>query len=77
MIKIVILDGETLNPNDLDWREISALGDTTIYVQTPPEKVIERSKDADVLIINKILITDAILQQLPKLRYIGIICYWL
>ena len=72
-MKIVILDGKTTNPGDISWAPIEALGETTVYDGTPPELVIERAKDAEALIINRINLTREVLSQLPKLRFIGML----
>jgi glycerate dehydrogenase len=71
-MNIVILDGYTLNPGDLDWSPIETLGDTTFYDRSFPGEIIERSKDAEVVLVNKVVLNDAILSQLPKLKYIGV-----
>ena len=71
-MKIVVLDGFTLNPGDLNWDELASMGDFTVYDRTPRELVVERASDAEVIFTNKTIITDADMAQLPKLRYIGI-----
>ncbi len=71
--KIVVLDGYTLNPGDLDWDGIAELGPCEIYDRTAPEEALERAKDADVLMTNKTFLPAEILEQLPKLRYIGVL----
>ncbi len=71
-MKIVILDSHTLNPGDLSWDTLKALGECTIYDRTPPENVVERSKDADILLTNKVVITKEIIDQLPNLKVIGV-----
>ncbi|MEQ9119836.1 D-2-hydroxyacid dehydrogenase [Fulvivirga sp.] len=71
-MNIVILDGHTLNPNDLSWEPFKTFGHVTIYDRTPTEELIERSKDAEVLLINKIKLGKAELDQLPNLKYIGL-----
>ena len=58
-MKIVVLDGGTLNPGDLSWEGFKAFGELEIYDVTPKDKVVERSKDADILIINKIVLATA------------------
>lgn len=68
---ICVLDGHALNPGDLSWNEIASLGKLTIYDRTTPEDVIERAKDADILLINKINMTADVINQLPNLKYIG------
>lgn len=70
---IVVLDGYTLNPGDLSWSGLQELGECTIYDRTAPEQVVERCKDADIVLTNKVVLRDAELQQLPRLRYIGVL----
>lgn len=72
-MKIVDLDGFGVNPGDLNWEAISKLGDFKLYDRTSPEDVVLRAKDADIILINKINITDEIMEQLPKLKYIGVL----
>lgn len=72
-MKIVILDGYTVNPGDLDWNPVKELGELEIYDRTPPEKVIERSLGAKIVITNKVILDDDIMAQLPDLKYIGVI----
>jgi glycerate dehydrogenase len=71
-MNIVILDGYTLNPGDLDWAPISSLGNTTIYDRSTADEIVERAKDADVVLVNKVILNDTLLSQLPKLKYIGV-----
>lgn len=72
-MKIVNLDGYTTNPGDLSWDGIKKLGDYTVYDRTRPEDVIERAKGAEILIVNKTVITKEILDSLsPELKYIGL-----
>jgi len=70
-MKLVILDCHAVNPGDLSWEPIKQLADCTIYERTRQEDVVERAKDADGILINKVNITEEVLQQLPKLKYIG------
>ena len=72
-MNIVILDGGTTNPGDVSWEPIASLGNLTVYDSTPTELVIPRSKDADALIINRIALNKETLEQLPKLRFIGML----
>ncbi len=69
---IVILDGGTTNPGDITFEPIENLGNVTFYEDTPKELVYERSKDADAIIINRIVVTRELLLSLPKLKYIGL-----
>ena len=70
-MKIVILDGHAVNPGDLSWEGIAEMGDLTVYEYTPPEETVVRAKDAEIILTNKTYLTRAVLEQLPKVRYIG------
>lgn len=70
---IVILDGNALNPGDLSWSELGALGDCVVYEHTPPELVLERAREADIILTNKTLLTASTIAALPKLKYIGVL----
>lgn len=70
-MKIVILDGGTTNPGDVSWAPLTAIGEVTAYDSTPAELVIERAKDAEAVIMNRIVMSRAVMDALPKLRYIG------
>ncbi|MDA3859844.1 MAG: D-2-hydroxyacid dehydrogenase [Melioribacteraceae bacterium] len=72
-MNIVVLDGYTLNPGDLSWKELEILGNLKVYDRTKPDLVIERSKDAEVIITNKTLISEKIISQLPNLKYVGVL----
>lgn len=52
-MKIVVLDGYAANPSDLSWEELKQLGDLTIYDRTPQELVVERSLEAEAVLVNK------------------------
>ena len=72
-MKIVVLDGYAANPGDLDWGELKALGECTIYDRTAPDEVYERSREAEILLTNKTAITAKHLAALPALKYIGVL----
>lgn len=72
-MKIVILDGYTLNPGDLSWKPIEELGELVVYDRTPPEQVAERAADAEIVLTNKAILPRATIEQLPRLRYIGVL----
>ncbi len=72
-MKIVVLDGYTLNPGDLSWTELEKLGACTCYDRTPPENIVERIGDAAIAFTNKTPLTRDILQQCPALRYVGVL----
>ena len=72
-MKIVVLDGHAANPGDLSWAPFEALGELTVYPRTSAAEVIERSKDADALLTNKVVISDDVMAQLPRLKYVGVL----
>lgn len=72
-MKIVVLDGYAGNPGDLSWDGLKQLGDLTVYDRTAPAEVIERAKDAEIVLTNKVCMGEAEISQLPKLKYIGVI----
>jgi len=71
-MKIVVLDGYTLNPGDLDWQGLEALGEVTVHDRTPKELVLERAAGAEVLLTNKVVLGREEMERLPQLRYIGV-----
>jgi glycerate dehydrogenase len=72
-MKIVVLDGYTANPGDLSWKALEEMGALTVYERTKPEETIDRAKDAEVVLTNKVLLKRQEIEQLPKLRYIGVL----
>jgi glycerate dehydrogenase len=72
-MNIVVLDGFTLNPGDLGWEDLKALGPCIIYDRTPPAALADRAATADILLTNKTELTSAALQNLPRLKYIGVL----
>ena len=74
-MKMVVLDGYTLNPGDLTWEHIKQFGDLKVLDRTDfnPKKVIETIGDAQVVFTNKVPLTKQVLEQLPNLKYIGVL----
>ena len=72
-MQIVILDGYTANPGDLSWQELSELGSVTVYDRTSPDETIARAADADIVLTNKVVFGRRELEQLPRLKYIGVL----
>lgn len=79
-MKIVEMDGYAANPGDISWEPwkyiVSPDGtkcEFTVYDRTPAELVVERAKDADIVITNKVVFSDEVMAQLPKLKYIGVL----
>ena len=70
-LNAVILDGNTQNPGDLNWDYLNEVFNLTVYPRTPAELVVERAKDADVVIVNKVALTRETLEKLPRLRYVS------
>jgi len=71
-MNIVVLDGHTLNPGDLSWEELKALGPCVIYERSTPAESLKRAADAQMLITNKAPLGREQIRTLPKLRYIGV-----
>ncbi len=72
-MKIVVLDGHTLNPGDLSWEPLQQLGDVSIHDRTPADQVLARAAGAEILLTNKTLLTCPTIKALPSLRYIGVL----
>ncbi len=73
MVRIVILDGYTANPGDLSWKELESLGLLTVYERTKPDETVARAAEADIVLTNKVIIGKAEIEQLPHLKYIGVL----
>lgn len=72
-MKIVILDGYSVNPGDLSWEELEECGDLTVYDRTNTEDILKRTKNADAILTNKVVISSEIINKLPNLKYIGVL----
>lgn len=72
-MKIVALDGYALNPGDISWAEIQALGELKVYDRTPPEKVARRIGEAQIVLSARTPITGKVMADCPALRYIGVL----
>ena len=73
MMNIVILDGYTANPGDLSWDRLKTFGELTVYERTHASDTVERAKDADIVLTNKVILGKAEIEQLPRLKYIGVL----
>ena len=69
---IVVLDGHTLNPGDLSWDPIQALGDCKIFPRSSAAESVERSRGAEILFTNKVPISKQLIDSASALRYIGV-----
>ena len=77
-MKIVVLDGYTLNPGDLSWKDLEKIGDLTVYDRTTyvlseHDKVVNRVGDAEIVFTNKTPITREAINKMPNLKYIGVL----
>lgn len=72
-MKIVILDGYTANPGDLTWKELEEMGELTVYDRTSPSETVARAAEADIVLTNKVIIGKTEMEQLPNLKYIGVL----
>ena len=73
MSKIVILDGNTLNPGDLSWSGFEKLGELTVYDRTSPEDILPRIGDSEIVITNKTPLTAETIASCPQIKYIGVL----
>lgn len=71
-MKIVILDSDTVSTGDLSFSGIARYGEVKRYGLTEPERVIERVRDADIILCNKTFITREVMENAPQLKYIGL-----
>lgn len=72
-MKIVILDHPRENPGEIDWSRFSEFGEVTKYERTSPEEAAERIGDADVVFLNKTVITRETLEKCKNLKFISVI----
>lgn len=71
--RIVVLDGHTLNPGDLNWDTLGEMGELTVHDRTTPEQVAERAVEAEIVFTNKALLPAKTINALPHLRFIGVL----
>ncbi len=72
-MRIVVLDGHTLNPGDLDWDALQVLGSCEIYDRTPPDQVVSRAQGAQIVLTNKTVLARESIEHLQQLKYIGVL----
>lgn len=72
-LKIVVLDGYTLNPGDLSWAELDALGEVTLYDRTLPDQIIPRAMGCEIVLTNKTPLSGDTIRSLPSMKYIGVL----
>ncbi len=71
-MKITILDGNALNPGDLSWAPLEKFGSVTVFPRTDKKDVISRIADSEIVLLNKVNITEDIVSKCPSLKYIGV-----
>src|SRR5690606_6519936 len=71
-MNIVVIDGFTLNPGDLDLKNLEKLGNVQVYDRSSQNELVDRLKDADVAVVNKVVFDENLVSQLPKLKYIAV-----
>lgn len=71
--RIVVLDGFTLNPGDIDWQPLQSLGDVSLYDRTPPAEIVSRASGATCVLLNKTPLSNETIEALPDLRYVGVL----
>jgi glycerate dehydrogenase len=71
-MKIVVLDAYALNPGDLNWESLKQIGKTEIYERSTISETPGRIADADIVLTNKVLITEDIIGKASNLKYIGV-----
>ncbi|MDE5617221.1 MAG: D-2-hydroxyacid dehydrogenase [Clostridia bacterium] len=72
-MKIVILDGYTTDEGTMSWSDLAALGELSYYERTLPEQRLERAREAEILISNKVVLDKELLEKIPNLKYIGLL----
>jgi glycerate dehydrogenase len=72
-VNIVVLDGYTLNPGDLNWEGLEALGNLTVYDRPEPGSFVEVSRRVEILFTNKTLLGKKEFRNLPNLKYLGVL----
>ena len=72
-MKIVVLDAHAVNPGDLSWDFLNAYGEVTVYDTTPANKVVERIGDAEIILINKIVVNEELLTQCPNIKLVCVL----
>ena len=72
-MKIVVLDGYTLNPGDISWSGLEEHGELTVYDRTPADKIVERIGNAEIIFTNKTPLTRETFDRCPEIRFVGVL----
>jgi glycerate dehydrogenase len=71
-MNIVVLDGGTLNPGDLSWEALKDFGKVIVYNQSSVDEIVSKAQHSEIIIVNKVVLTTEVLQQLPRLKYVAV-----
>lgn len=71
-INIVVTDGYTLNPGDNPWDAVEKLGNLIVYERSTVDEVVERCREAEILVVNKTQIRATALAEMPRLRFVAV-----
>lgn len=72
-MKIVVLDGHGLNPGDLSWNFLEEFGPVRVYDRTEAADTVRRIADAEIVLLNKVAISEKILDACPSVRLICVL----
>ncbi len=72
-MKIAVVDGFTANPGDLSFDALASFGEFVFYGRSTPEQVVERAKDAEIVVCNKVIFNDEVFDKLPNLKMIAVL----
>lgn len=72
-MRIVVLDGHTLNPGDNPWTPIASLGELTVFDRTPADMLLDRARPADILLTNKTPLAADTLGRLPNVKFVSVL----
>ena len=72
-MKIVVMDGNGVNPGDFSWEKIEQFGQLTVYPRTTPEEVLDHVGDAEIVLTNKTVFDAEIISHLTNTKYIGVL----
>lgn len=70
---IVVLDGYTTNPGDLNWSPIEALGACTVHDRSGDDEIVPRAAEAEIILTNKTVLSRDVIGRLPRARFIGVL----
>ncbi|HMC84961.1 MAG TPA: NAD(P)-dependent oxidoreductase, partial [Chitinophagaceae bacterium] len=72
-MNIVVTDGFTLNPGDISWDDIESIGELKVYDRTPAALIVERCRQADIVLTNKVPFNNQIIEELDQLKMISVL----